>query len=1224
MFKRKALPPNGDTTGIRTEVKWDVLLPSSPDEEQLTPILTNHIRNNSNTQSTNHGGPVLPPEEQHDFTNDPTEFNAYDFSNDSLEIESFLNFNDRFLHRSNTGMTLEEPMSATSLTSKSLNSASRKSTGIADMSSQLLSPVLTTTSDSPGSLPSGQTPTVTHKVLGGGYPEDYSSQGTPGYSNDTYQTPADYKTPTNPSLLSNKEYHMTGSSQSKKKRRGSEPGLGEEESFENEQPAIVDPSRHGMDPNSRSQIKGTKVMSLAQQANKQAVDIKNNDVSKWLSTHELTPADHHHLSQANRSPIGRRRSRSTGDQIVIPPQILNHDPISEEHSEDDDNSSDLESYDAAAPSNFTKSPTRPTIEAIQPILQPTDASPWVDPVRFPSMEGSAGQPATSSEAMMKYRARARDLETASRAATWGTQRRMSDPDGTTWGHTEHETHRIFGYGGLLSRLSLTKEMEEEYKGEFRNLMEHAKEKAARWWPKRESFHRPAAPIRSPSNHSAASPTPSIKSKGESTHDLTESIKARFHRYSSAIKPSTSELDLNAATPGMGGSSPTSTHSPPHSPTHTIAALAHAAREKLSRHSSKDDTYHLASLWRTQSGGPPIAYPKLNQSPPTKSEAVFQTSIKGDTITGVAPVAEPKPINTGFHSDRQLPIPTLEGFLIDARRRLPNLEPFLADRLAMEQRRRYKKLVELKSTHAKLVAVGACPSGPFCVEGEGHIEYFDAKAQKDTGTSAIGIGMAGDEDGDEMLDEGFLNENNFPNGMPSTPAKKLPAQFECPLCFQVKKFAKPSDWSKHVHEDLQPFTCTFADCPDPKSFKRKADWVRHENERHRELEWWICEVGCCEHKCNRRDNFVQHLSREHQIEEPKTKIVKADNRPAVRGPAKSKGKGVNDAMLPLENTVASLVVRCRHETRKQATDEPCRLCGRAYNTFKRLTADSAKHMEDLSLPVLELVRLKEVTAETIISPIEAKPPQLKTQQSPFTASANVSPYNASVLDVNTTMPDLPAAFAPLPTTTTFQPAPFSNVVWSNANTSTAPAMMYPDQMSSWALGSNQFGNGVSSGDNGHGGGVSSGEQNGAGMFGTATTFVQQQQPLLSQGSSFQQHHIPTNLTQGMMNIRYQQAGDASLLTEMEMNISPGYTGHFGVGETNHAPQHSPLLGYGGQTHGLYEQQQQAPPNNESISYDNRGDQIYLQGMQHHRIHHVSPHQQQHQTQQGSSQFFPPGY
>ncbi|CAF9922499.1 MAG: hypothetical protein GOMPHAMPRED_002582 [Gomphillus americanus] len=1218
MFKTKTLSSNGDATGVRTEVKWDVLLPSSPDEEQLTPILTNHARNNSNI---NQGGPVLPSEEQHDFTNDPVEFNAYDFSNDSLEIESFLSFNDRFLNRSNTGMTLEEPMSATSLTNKSLNSASRKSTGIADMSSQLLSPVLTT-QDSPSSLPSGETPIVTHKVLGGGYPEDYSSQGTSGYSNDTYQTPADYKTPTNPSSLSNKEYPMPGTGQIKKKRRGSETGLqtGGEEPFENEQSAIVDVSRHGMDPNSRSQIKGTKIMSLTQQANKQAVDMKNNDVSKWLSTHELTAADHHHLSQATRSPIGRRRSRSTGDRIVLPPQIPTNDPISEEHSEDDDDdSSDLESYHAVAPSNFTKSPGRPTIDAIQTVPQPTDASPWVDPIRFPSMEGSVGQPATAAEAMMKYRARARDLETASRAATWGTQRRMSDPDGTAWTHTEQEAHRIFGHGGLLSRLSLTKEMEEEYKGELRNLVEHAKEKAARWWPKRESFYRPAPPIRSPSNHSAASPTPSIKSKRESTHDLTESIKARFHRYSGAKKPSASELDLNAVTQGLGSSSPTSTHSPPHSPTHTITALAHAAREKLSRHSSKDDTYHLASLWRTQSGGPPIAYPKLNQSPPTKSEAVFQTSTRGDTITGVAPVAEPKPINTGFHSDRQLPIPTLEGFLIDARRRLPNLEPFLADRLAMEQRRRYKKLVELKSNHAKLVAVGACPSGPFCIEGESHIEYFDAKAQKDTGISATGIGMAGDEDGDEMLDEGFLNENNFPSGMPSTPAKKLPAQFECPLCFQVKKFAKPSDWSKHVHEDLQPFTCTFADCPDPKSFKRKADWVRHENERHRELEWWICEVGCCEHKCNRRDNFVQHLSREHQIEEPKTKIVKADNRPAVRGPAKSKGKGANDTM-PMENTVASLVVRCRHETRKQATDEPCRLCGRTYNTFKRLTADSAKHMEDLSLPVLELVRLKEVTAETIISPIEAKPPQLKTQSSPFTPSANVSPYNAAVLDVNTTMPDLPAAFAPLPTTTTFQPAPFSNVVWSNANTSTAPAMMYPDQMNSWALGNNQFGGGVNSGDNVHGGGVSSGEQNSDGMFGT-TTFVQQ--PLLTHGSSFQQHHISTNLTQGMMNMRYQQPGDTSL---MEMNISPGYTGHFGVGETSHAPQHSPLVGYGGQTHGLYEQQQPPPHNNESISYDSRGDQIYLQGVQHHGIHHVSPQQQQqqHQTQPGSTQFFPSSY
>src|SRR5690606_37638720 len=91
--------------------------------------------------------------------------------------------------------------------------------------------------------------------------------------------------------------------------------------------------------------------------------------------------------------------------------------------------------------------------------------------------------------------------------------------------------------------------------------------------------------------------------------------------------------------------------------------------------------------------------------------------------------------------------------------------------------------------------------------------------------------------------------SLPAGIPVPPVSSFtnPVTFECPICFKLKKFAKPSDWSKHVHEDLQPFTCTYKACTnpradakaEPKSFKRKADWVRHENEKHRKLEWWTC-------------------------------------------------------------------------------------------------------------------------------------------------------------------------------------------------------------------------------------------------------------------------------------------------------------------------------------------------------------------------------------------------
>ncbi|KAL8955681.1 MAG: hypothetical protein Q9183_006559 [Haloplaca sp. 2 TL-2023] len=222
-----------------------------------------------------------------------------------------------------------------------------------------------------------------------------------------------------------------------------------------------------------------------------------------------------------------------------------------------------------------------------------------------------------------------------------------------------------------------------------------------------------------------------------------------------------------------------------------------------------------------------------------------------------------------------------------------------------------------------------------------------------------------------------------------PVKRLPAEFECSLCFKVKKFHKPSDWSKHVHEDVQPFTCTFQSCAEPKSFKRKADWVRHENERHRQLEWWMCNMADCQHKCYRKDNFVQHLVREHKLPEPKVKTTKT-GKPAVRGPSSQKAranKGELDDSADELDQVWRLVEECRHETPKNPKDEPCKFCGNVCNSWKKLTVHLAKHMEQISMPVLGVAKAKDVTPETIISPIE----QQRTSQNPSNSPIGQSPF-----------------------------------------------------------------------------------------------------------------------------------------------------------------------------------------------------------------------------------------
>ena len=169
------------------------------------------------------------------------------------------------------------------------------------------------------------------------------------------------------------------------------------------------------------------------------------------------------------------------------------------------------------------------------------------------------------------------------------------------------------------------------------------------------------------------------------------------------------------------------------------------------------------------------------------------------------------------------------------------------------------------------------------------------------------------------------------------------------------------------EDLQPFTCTFEGCPDAKSFKRKADWIRHENERHRQLEWWKCNMIDCTHMCFRKDNFVQHLVREHKLPEPKPRI--------------SHFRSPNEENLDKEDPVWRRVEDCRNETSKGPRDEPCKFCGNVCSSWKKLSSHLAKHMEDIAFPIWKKVLQKEVTPDTMRTPPGSVVPPLPQPKTP---------------------------------------------------------------------------------------------------------------------------------------------------------------------------------------------------------------------------------------------------
>lgn len=370
-----------------------------------------------------------------------------------------------------------------------------------------------------------------------------------------------------------------------------------------------------------------------------------------------------------------------------------------------------------------------------------------------------------------------------------------------------------------------------------------------------------------------------------------------------------------------------------------------AKDALRRARSKSDLSLTEMIARK--GGPPVVSLKSSHS---------QTSVVGPIDDTDQPRESNQAKSEHDHvasdaitvdlSIKQSPSdPTPEGLQDHIKRLNPRLPMYMVKRVTQEQSVRYKRLVDARMRHRKNVNRQQCPSKARCHEtGEG--PFYPA----------LGAGARGKEnapmvfqvsDENETLetrqayDEGTMEPAVFPEGIPRPPVVRLPALFECPLCYQVKTFNKPSDWTKHVHEDVQPFTCTFPECGEPKSFKRKADWVRHENERHRHLEKWICDIGECRHECYRKDNFVQHLVREHKYPEPRVRSTKA----ADKGyPAGTEENGM----------VAEIVDKCHHETTQRAEEEPCRFCGYLCNSWKKLTVHLAKHMEQISLPVLTLL------------------------------------------------------------------------------------------------------------------------------------------------------------------------------------------------------------------------------------------------------------------------------
>lgn len=723
---------------------------------------------------------------------------------------------------------------------------------------------------------------------------------------------------------------------------------------------------------------------------------KNQDISLWSASVSAAHSDagddslnlpsQRHQHQGN----NRVRARSTGDRPFRQEDYLNlqlgsdGQPVpgpgatlhesSEEVSEGSSASGDT---DIGSPPADANDPSRddgstPEVNSSFESKKPNERfiHPWQDPPRDQKPRAEAMQPLSSTAAMVAFEKRVKDLETASLTATI-------------------DNNSIINFGASFERL---------------RLVDHPKSKSRRSSSllKRPFFQASSKLKRHASDVSITSlktatqqATPDVPQRKESNsyrHRL--SLSSRHTRSPSLTN---ALLSMSGQMAAIGGS-------------HSVRAVSPNPETEMDSPPPKNRSRSRSEIPRpvspglmdlmTTHGGPPVAGIYRSSKSQVEVEpaaaSVMPRAHVGAEHDDDMEMADEKGLVMEFQPMSHLPVPTFEGFQAQVKHLSPRLDPILIHRFAHAQLRRYENLVELQQKHALAVASQTCKNGSLCfaLGGEASLlQQYKTPADPEVGQSQFHIQdfNHGRDQASYALAEGAMTAAQFPPGVPLPPVSHLPAKFECPLCFEVKTFQKPSDWSKHVHEDVQPFTCSFPQCNEPKSFKRKADWVRHESERHRQLEWWTCSFPECSHTCFRKDNFVQHLVREHKLPEPKLK--------KANGSATADGLSGEQREQEV-NRLWSIVDDCRHETEHSPAQEPCRFCGSICGSWKTLAIHLGKHMEQLAMPVAELARQSyDSTSQVKSTGIPSRsadtyPPvatQLDTQQhdAPRPASAHLA-------------------------------------------------------------------------------------------------------------------------------------------------------------------------------------------------------------------------------------------
>lgn len=380
---------------------------------------------------------------------------------------------------------------------------------------------------------------------------------------------------------------------------------------------------------------------------------------------------------------------------------------------------------------------------------------------------------TSNFAMEQYRKAADNFSMLSRRATWGTTRRMSDTD-IEGGRRE----------SLLKRLSIKKEAEggEKKPGLFNRAVALARKTSQSRTANKLKRNRSDAGINSGSplayhqRNISASLVPPPAPSSERRRSRSPAVPRLETNMGDLLMPSNHPYHSRRAS--AGNISPTS------------SIVGDFVRQIRSRSRSKSDSNRgcgIAAQWQRE-GGPPVVTPS-----PRDDGGPATVSAQGDSDADYE--EEFRRVVDGDHLVPNLHLkiePTMDGFRQNILVLNPNIKSYLVDRFVHQQSARYKGLLKKRIDHEAACQNGKCSSGPkFCLKMGGQAYPLASK------TKGRNSKVANIDDGSDSNPENKLGQENFPAGIPMPPTDRFPAELECPYCFVVKKFQKPSDWTKHI-------------------------------------------------------------------------------------------------------------------------------------------------------------------------------------------------------------------------------------------------------------------------------------------------------------------------------------------------------------------------------------------------------------------------------------------